>query len=166
MPRGKRAGSKMPTADYDAGCPVRSTSTKCQTRKSRTSSSPPISRPENAWASRLLFRQSSKSLAKTCKSGSRKALLHLALESREPSRPLMWPIWLYLSDDDKRDRLPAALRPTSAMLAYSAKGAFCRKSTDEGGVYPGMNFNPKSAMKLSLVVFGWFLAMPQMHVVN
>ena len=29
-----------------------------------------ISRPENAWASRPLFRQSSKSLAKTCKSGS------------------------------------------------------------------------------------------------
>src|SRR4249920_2192679 len=82
MPRGKRAGSKMPTADYDAGCRVRSTSTKCPTRKSRTSSSPPISRPENAWASRPLFRQSSKSLAKTCKSGSRKALLHLAPESR------------------------------------------------------------------------------------
>src|SRR3984893_11538329 len=82
MPRGKRAGSKMPTADYDAGCRVRSTSTKCPTRKSRTSSSPPISRPENAWASRLLFRQYSKSLAKTCKSGSRKALLHFALESR------------------------------------------------------------------------------------
>ena len=51
-----------------------STSTKCPTRKSRTSSSPPISRPPNAWASKLLFRQSSKSLAKTCKSGSRKAL--------------------------------------------------------------------------------------------
>src|SRR4029077_5712994 len=82
MPRGKRAGSKMPTADYDAGCRVRSTSTKCPTRKSRTSSLPPISRPENAWASRLLFRQSSKRLAKTCKSGSHKALLHLALESR------------------------------------------------------------------------------------
>src|SRR5690242_14292270 len=73
----------MPTADYDAGCRVRSTSTKCPTRKSRTSSSPPISRPENALASRLLFRQFSKSLAKTCKSGSRKALLHLALESRD-----------------------------------------------------------------------------------
>src|SRR5689334_25063123 len=72
----------MPTADYDAGCRVRSTSTKCPTRKSKTSSSPPISRPENALASRLLFRQFSKSLAKTCKSGSRKALLHLALESR------------------------------------------------------------------------------------
>src|SRR6185503_6995939 len=83
MPRGKRAGSKMPTADYDAGCRVRSTSTKCPTRKSRTSSSPPISRPENALASRLLFRQFSKNLAKTCKSGSRKALLHLALESRD-----------------------------------------------------------------------------------
>ena len=49
------------------------------------SSSPPISRPENALASRLLFRQFSKSLAKTCKSGSRKALLHLALESRQPN---------------------------------------------------------------------------------
>src|SRR5215475_8180682 len=72
----------MPTADYDAGCRVRSTSTRCPTRKSRTSSSPPISRPENALASRLLFRQFSKSLAKTCKSGSRNALLHLALESR------------------------------------------------------------------------------------
>ena len=42
-----------------------------------------LTHPENAWASRLLFRQSSKSLAKTCKSGSRKALLHLALESRD-----------------------------------------------------------------------------------
>src|SRR5689334_9947945 len=77
----------MPTADYDAGCRVRSTSTKCPTRKSRTSSSPPISRPENALASRLLFRQFSKSLAKTCKSGSRKALLHLALESRRSCQP-------------------------------------------------------------------------------
>src|SRR6188472_3341922 len=89
MPRGKRAGSKMPTADYDAGCRVKSTSTKYPTRKSRTSSSPPISRPENALASRLLFRQFSKSLAKTCKSGSRKALLHLALESRDTSAS--WP---------------------------------------------------------------------------
>jgi IS30 family transposase len=37
--------------------------------------------PRNAWASRLLFRQFSMSLAKTCKSGY-KALLHWALESR------------------------------------------------------------------------------------
>src|SRR4026208_1205793 len=81
----------MPTADYDAGCRVKSTSTKYPTRKSRTLSSPPISRPENALASRLLFRQFSKSLAKTCKSGSRKALLHLALESRHPfSLALTW----------------------------------------------------------------------------
>jgi hypothetical protein len=29
MPRGKRAGLKTPTADYGAGCHVRSTSTKC-----------------------------------------------------------------------------------------------------------------------------------------
>ena len=50
-------------------CLVRSTSTKCPTKKSRTSLSPPISRPENAWASRPLSRRSSKSLAKTCKSG-------------------------------------------------------------------------------------------------
>src|SRR6516225_8632220 len=65
----QKGGVETPTADYDAGCPVRPTSTKCPTRKSKTSSSPPISRPENAWASRPLFRQSSKSLAKTCKSG-------------------------------------------------------------------------------------------------
>src|SRR6202030_831015 len=70
MPRGKRAGSKTPTVDYAAGCLARSTSTKCPTKKSRTSSSPPISRPESAWASRPLSRRSSKSLAKTCKSGS------------------------------------------------------------------------------------------------
>ena len=80
MPRGKRAGSKTPTADYDAGCLVRPTSTKCPTRKFRTSSSLPISRPENAWASKPLFRQSSKSLAKTCKSGLHSPLL--APESR------------------------------------------------------------------------------------
>src|ERR1700747_3650547 len=70
MPRGKRAESKTPTVDYAAGCLVRSTSTKCTTKKSRKSSSPPISRPENAWASRPLSRRSSRSLAKTCKSGS------------------------------------------------------------------------------------------------
>src|ERR1700752_2232326 len=81
MPRGKRAESKTPTVDYAAGCLVRSTSTKCPTKKSRTSSSPQISRPENAWASRPLSRRSSKSLAKTCKSGSL-SLLHLDLESR------------------------------------------------------------------------------------
>src|ERR1700758_3148662 len=81
MRRGKRAGSKTPTVDYAAGCLVRSTSTKCPTKKSRTSSSPPISRPENAWASRPLSRRSSKSLAKTCKSGLL-SLLHLDLEAR------------------------------------------------------------------------------------
>ena len=57
-------GSKMPTADYDAGCRVKSTSTKCPTRKSRTSSSPPISRPENAWASRTPFQAILKELGK------------------------------------------------------------------------------------------------------
>ena len=61
---------KRPTVDYAAGCLVRSTSTKCPTKKSRTSSSPPTSRRENAWASRPLSKRSSKSLAKTCKSGS------------------------------------------------------------------------------------------------
>jgi hypothetical protein len=30
----QRAGSKTPTADYDAGCLVRPTSTKCPTRNS------------------------------------------------------------------------------------------------------------------------------------
>ena len=64
MPRGKRAGSKTPTADYDAGCPVRSTSTKSRMRKSRTLSSPPISRPENAWASRHLSRRILQELGK------------------------------------------------------------------------------------------------------
>ena len=70
MPRGKKAGSKTPTVDYDAGCLVRSTSTKCQTKKFRTSSSPPISRPESAWGFKTPFQAILKSLAKTCKSGS------------------------------------------------------------------------------------------------
>ena len=34
--RGRRAASKTPTADYAAGCRVRSTLTKCPTTKSRT----------------------------------------------------------------------------------------------------------------------------------
>ena len=38
--------------------------------------------PRKCLGFKFLFRQSSKSLAKTCKSGSRKALLHLALKSR------------------------------------------------------------------------------------
>src|ERR1700730_11620064 len=79
MPRGKRAELKTPMAGYDAGCRVRSTSTQCPTRKSRTSSLPPISRPENAWASRPPSRRFSKSLAKTCVSGSHKPV---ALRSR------------------------------------------------------------------------------------
>src|SRR6186997_2742182 len=99
----------MPTADYDAGCRVRSTSTRCPTRKSRTSSSPPISRPENALASRLLFRQFSKSLAKTCKSGSRKALLHLALESRGFGTDLLVePVSKSLEQDDEASELNEA----------------------------------------------------------
>ena len=72
MRRGRRAESKTPMADYDDGCRVTSISTKCPTKKSRTSSSPPISPPENASGSRRHSRQSSKSLAKTCKSGSHK----------------------------------------------------------------------------------------------
>ena len=67
--RGRRAESKTPMADCAAGCRVRSTSTKCPTKKFRTSSSPPISRRENASVSRRHSRRSSKSLAKTCKSG-------------------------------------------------------------------------------------------------
>src|SRR3982074_2194868 len=57
-------------ADYDDGCRVKSISTKCPTKKSRTSSSPPISRRENASVSRRHSRRYSKSLAKTCKTGS------------------------------------------------------------------------------------------------
>src|ERR1700716_433238 len=57
-------------ADYDDGCRVKSISTKCPTKKSRTSSSLPISRRENASVSRRHSRRYSKSLAKTCKSGS------------------------------------------------------------------------------------------------
>src|SRR6266567_6324962 len=49
---------------------------------------------------------------------------------------------------------------------YSAKGARWRKSTADGRSYPGTYFIPKSAMKLSRVVFGWFLAMSQRQVVS
>src|SRR5205807_1776744 len=64
--------SKTLMADYDDGCRVKSISTKCPTKNSRTSSSLPISRRENASGSRRHSRKSSKSLAKTCKSGSHK----------------------------------------------------------------------------------------------
>ena len=109
--RGKRAGSKTPTVDYAAGCPVRPTSTKCPTRKSKTSSSPPISRPENAWASRSPFRQSSKSLAKTCKSGLH-SLLHLAraAEGRGAGRAAAQA--LLLCRRLFQTRLPASLTAT------------------------------------------------------
>ena len=107
MPRGKRAGSKTQTADYDAGCPVRSTSTNCPTRKSRTSSSPPSSRPENAWASRPLSRQSSKSLAKTCKSALH-GPLNLAPESRRVSAQTKEANAINSSGLDPYCRLPRA----------------------------------------------------------
>ena len=64
-----RKETKTPMADYDARCRVISTS-KCRMRKSRTSSSPLISRRGNASASRRRSRRSSKNLAKTCKSAS------------------------------------------------------------------------------------------------
>ena len=70
MPPGKRAASKMPTADYDAGCRATSISIASPTRKSRTSSSPPISHRESASASKHPSRPSSPSLAKTSKSAS------------------------------------------------------------------------------------------------
>ena len=54
----------------NANCRVKSISTKCPTKKSRTSSSLPISRRENASVSRRHSRRSSESLANTCKSGS------------------------------------------------------------------------------------------------
>src|SRR3984893_4215415 len=66
-------------ADYDDGCRVKSISTKCPTKKSRTSSSLPTSRRENASVSRRHSRRYSKSLAKTCVSGSHKPV---ALRSR------------------------------------------------------------------------------------
>ena len=44
----QKVESKTPMADCDVGCHVRSTSTECPTNKSRTSSSPLISRRENA----------------------------------------------------------------------------------------------------------------------
>src|SRR6476660_3321456 len=80
MPRGKRAGSKTPTVDYDAGCLVRSTSTKCPTKKFRTSSSPPISRPESAWASRPFPGDPQRAWQRRA-NPVRIALLHLVLES-------------------------------------------------------------------------------------
>src|SRR2546422_2522841 len=64
-----------------------------------------------------------------------------------------------------RSRRQRRFSPTF-LIAYSAKGARWRKSTEDTRVYPGMYLMPKSAMKLSLVVFGWFLAMPQRRVVS
>ena len=94
-PSGKRAESKTPMADYDDGCRVKSISTKCPTKKSRTSSSPPISRRENASVSRRHSRRSSESLAKTCKSGSHKPVARMPFD---------------LGDD------PARLRPASGLI--------------------------------------------------
>src|SRR5208337_2349376 len=85
MRHGRRAESKTPMADYDAGCRVIPTSTKCRMTKSRTSSSPLILR--NASASRRRSRRSSKNLAKTCKSASHRPL-HLAPESTTIMRQL------------------------------------------------------------------------------
>jgi glycosyltransferase involved in cell wall biosynthesis len=66
MPRGKRVRSKTPTADYDAGCRQ-------------------IDIDKVSWASRPLFRQSSKGLARRANPLCI-ALLHLAPESRARQR--------------------------------------------------------------------------------
>src|SRR3954468_1322119 len=67
---GKKAASKTPMADYDDGCRVTSISTRSPIKTSRRSSSPPISRPVNASASRHRSRSSSPNLEKTSKSAS------------------------------------------------------------------------------------------------
>ena len=64
-----------------AGCLVRSTSTKCQTKRFRTSSSSPISHPESAWASGPLPRDPQRALQRPA-NPVRIALLHLVVESR------------------------------------------------------------------------------------
>src|SRR4030095_4451212 len=46
---------------------------------------------------------------------------------------------------------PSTLLLANVLIAYSAKGACCSKSTEDTRVYPGMYLMPKSAMKLSLV---------------
>src|ERR1700730_16381783 len=116
MPRGKRAELKTPMAGYDAGCRVRSTSTQCPTRKSRTSSLPPISRPENAWASRPPSRRFSKSLAKTCVSGSHKPV---ALRSRIHVVPLFTAIFLLTTrPGSRREMVRSCLRLAAGGLAF------------------------------------------------
>ena len=100
-------------ADCDAGCRVRSTSTKCPTKKSRTSSSPPISRRENASVSRRHSRRSSKSLAKTC-------------SDQAPIGPLE-PLFANLGENVIANRVGGDIfKTTSAMVA----GAIVKKSTD------------------------------------
>ena len=96
----QKGGVKTPTVDYATGCLARSTSTKCPTKKSRTSSSPPISRPENAWAARRLSKRSSKSLAKTCKSGSHRSV---ALGSRDRGSAHVASLLGCESRDEKRE---------------------------------------------------------------
>ena len=49
---------------------------------------------------------------------------------------------------------PSTLLLANVLIAYSAKGARCSKSTEDTRVYPGMYLMLKSAMKLSLVVLG------------
>src|SRR5437762_7854780 len=70
MPPGKKAASKTPMADYDDGCRVTSISTSSPITTSRRSSSPLISRPANASASRHRSRPSTPNLEKTSKSVS------------------------------------------------------------------------------------------------
>src|SRR5215472_16323221 len=85
MPPGKKAASKTPMADYDDGCRVTSISTSSPITTSRRSSSPLISRPANASASRHHSRPSTPNLEKTSKSASLDPVaLHPGIHGRHP----------------------------------------------------------------------------------
>src|SRR3954449_12829387 len=88
MRPGKKAASKTPMADYDDGCRVTSISTSSPIKTSRRSSSPPISRPVNASASRHRSRSSSPNLEKTSKSASLDAVaLRSGIQAEQPAKP-------------------------------------------------------------------------------
>src|SRR5215467_3991252 len=84
MPPGKKAASKTPMADYDDGCRVTSILTSSPITTSKRSSSPLISHPANASASRHRARPSMPNLEKTFKSASLEAVsLHRGIHEAQ-----------------------------------------------------------------------------------
>src|SRR5438477_8602302 len=155
MPPGKKAASKTPMADYDDGCRVTSISTSSPITTSRRSSSPLISRPANASASRHRSRPSTPNLEKTSKSVSLDPVaLHPGIHARcktieDPSKAgkiATKPTALEIASDVRPDGTAVAFSgfPVNGLIPYTARANIAG--------YQAAEISPNQGLQLRILV--------------